>query len=216
MPKDTPILFTGEMVRAILSGRKTQTRRIVKLTDSGRIKKPGSPKNWHPDDPDAVQACPYGLAGEGRLWVRETASLCSVSDQPWVSLTYEADKAVIQYDRGDRGPFTFFKKTPSIHMPRWACRLWLELTEVRVERLQEISQANAIAEGIERVGGPTSCNPWRNYRIGQPGEMNMHCSAPSRSYMTLWESINGDGSWARNPWVWVLSFQPTKGARDEN
>jgi hypothetical protein len=92
-------------------------------------------------------------------------------------------------------------------MPRWASRIQLEITNVRVERLNDISEQDAKAEGIEVVGGPTSCCPYRNYRIGKVGEMSLHCSAPSRSFMTLWESINGAGSWNENPWVWVVEFK---------
>jgi hypothetical protein len=86
-------------------------------------------------------------------------------------------------------------------MPRWASRITLQVTGVRVERLQDISQADAIAEGIERVG------PWKNYWLGDRGAAGMHCSSAVMSYRTLWESINGPGSWDANPWVWVIEFE---------
>lgn len=95
-------------------------------------------------------------------------------------------------------------------MPRWASRITLEIVDVRVERLNDITGDDAESEGIERVGGTYSCSPWKNYRKGEKGEMDMHCSARERSYMTLWESINGPGSWNLNPWVWVIEFKMVK------
>lgn len=186
--KDTPILFTGENVRAILDGRKTQTRRIVKMTDSGRIKKPGSPKNWHPDDQNAIEACPYGQPGD-RLWVRETWA--NPGEEGVLYRANPEDAALVERWKADPN-FPQVKWTPSIHMPKAFCRLWLELTEVRVERLQECSEEDAIAEGVT-VG-----------RIVGSEEFSISAVA---AYQELWESINGEGSWARNPWVWVLTFK---------
>lgn len=209
--KDTPILFTSENVRAIFDGRKTQTRRLNGLKKFNR-----QPDRWRLEGSTfafdggfeyvPVPNCPYGQPGD-RLWVRETWAVDRCYDHMKPSAIPASRPAYYYHAKPNHIVENWHKKRPSIFMPRWACRLWLELTEVRVERLQECSEADAIAEGIECVGGPTSCNPWRNYRIGQPGEMNMHCSAPSRSYMTLWESINGEGSWEANPWVWVLTFK---------
>ena len=194
MPDKHPILFTPENVRAILEGRKTQTRRLVKLTDAGRIKKPGSPKNWHPDDANAVQACPYGMRGD-RLWVRETWAIGVSTGNSWHSEDGRI-KSIAEPHRYSRryaadGTEGFCGKwRPSIFMPRWACRLVLELTEVRVERLQECSEADAIAEGVKPCG-----------------HSSFHVDEHTCSYKKLWESINGDGSWAKNPWVWVLTFK---------
>ena len=216
--KERPILFSAPMVRAILDGRKSQTRRVVNrlrkfgsisgpLTDFGKSDTQGydwhfrdKGMRWHDiDEARLLDLCPHGKIGE-RLWVRErTEEDCLGS----TSLArYSADGKISNhtwwYSR---------KSCPSIHMPRWASRILLEITNVRVERLQDISEEDAIAEGIDRVGGKYSCSTWRNYRIGKPGEMSCHCSYPPWSYLTLWESINGPGSWDLNPLVWVLEFK---------
>ena len=204
MKKERPILFSGPMVQALLDGRKTQTRRMVKPQPlemswfehqqgfCARVRE-GTGDAEHPAY--VMAPCPYGMPGD-RLWVRETHYV-------------ERQDFVLYRATDDPAPVS--KWTPSIHMPRWASRITLEITEIRVQRLQEISEDDAVAEGIERVGGAASCNPWKNYRVGEPGEMAIHCSCPSRSYMTLWNSINGAGSWAANPWVWCVSFKEVKG-----
>lgn len=189
---ERPILFSAPMVRAILDGTKTQTRRVVKPCKDLGI---------------GCELAPCELAGEvnagdysnaryqpgDRLWVRETFLIPDARASnfpPWV---YAAD-----YTEADR-PCTRWK--PSIHMPRAASRITLEVTGVRVERLQDISEADAIAEGIE----PTMPNPghwnWRDYLI-EGGQTHAVLS-----YKTLWESINGPDSWDLNPWVWVVEFQ---------
>lgn len=197
-----PILFSGAMVRAILEGRKTQTRRIVKP----------QPDNWMRPFPNEAPE-PYWNVGGFRLRSDATNPLRPkhpVGSEMWVRETW------CDGYPGTRDPWLYratyeggaeHKWRPSIFMPRAASRITLEVTEVRVQRLQDISERDAIAEGIERIGGAASVNPWRNYRIGQKGEMSQHASAPTRSYMTLWESINGPGSWDANPWVWVYSFE---------
>ena len=220
---ERPILFTPGNVRAILDGHKTQTRRIVKpepLCDVewfGQLHTAG-PDNglWFPmkgnpkDCDERVQAdgatvrCPYGVVGD-RLYVREGLE----RSKNLIGVSYRSDgEPVGPIPTGGWYRWEWHRDTLSpIHMPKWAARLWLEIVEVRVERLREISEEDAIAEGIERAGGAASCNPWRNYRLGKPGEMDMHCSAPTRSYMTLWESINGGGSWEQNSWVWAITFR---------
>lgn len=183
--RERPILFSAPMVRATLDGSKTQTRRVVKLTDSGRVKEPGSPRNWHLDDPDAVLACPYGQPGD-RMWIRETwayhvqaiGAVCD-EDGPFV---YAADTFGKQYRLCE-------KWTPSIHMPRWASRILLEISAVRVERLQDISEEDAIAEG---------CINSLHLQGGRFAKEN---------FEHLWWTINGDGSWEANPWVWVVEFK---------
>lgn len=205
MPRAHPILFTPENVRAILQGRKTQTRRIVKLTDSGRIKKPGSPKNWHPDDANAVQACPYGMPGD-RLWVRETWAWPGEEQ-----VLYKAnpdDAALVERWKTDPN-CPQVKWTPSIHMPKKFCRLWLELTSVRVERLQEISEADAIAEGV-KVCPNMNGRPGATGYVwpGSPYDLSGLChSSAITAFSQGWESINGEGSWDANPWVWVMTFK---------
>jgi hypothetical protein len=212
--KERPILFSAPMVRAILEGRKTQTRRALNPQPEGGIQ-------YNPCTPHGVLngrgnvlVCRHGKRGD-RLWVRETheAYYLTRGEKSYsAGVKYRADdeKRLIQIDA-----LTYQKLnstdskgwTPSIHMYRWASRIDLEITGVRVERLHDISDQDAIAEGIDRVGGEFSCSPWRNYRLGKPGEMNMHCASPQRSYMTLWESINGAGAWNENPWVWVIEFK---------
>jgi hypothetical protein len=210
--KTRPILFSGPMVRAILENRKTQTRRIAKEFDS--LKNIDKLLARFPNQ----EGCPYGKPSD-RLWVRET---CAILDRQTrqTAIWYRADcdpgpvNEVCTMPDGSRPP-DGLRWRPSIHMPRWASRITLEITDVRVERLQEISREDAIAEGIERVGGGGSCHPWRNYLLKPFAHPTSHCSSCQRSYMTLWESINGPGSWAANPWVWVVSFQVIKPTTEE-
>lgn len=221
MMKERPILFSEEMVRAILDGRKTQTRRLVKnatgqfwdhaayrpVVEDGRIDR------WVSDDPIVIvregaprPACPHGVPGD-RLWVKETA----LPDAPmngwsgelewdgcgraWdgVPSKYRKPRHVIYRASWGGQPLT--RWNPSIHMPRWASRLTLEVTGVRVERLQDISLADAIAEGID-----TS-------RFVSPRGFDGSELKAVIKYAELWEAINGPGSWAANPWVWVVEFK---------
>jgi hypothetical protein len=195
--RERPILFSAPMVRAILEGRKTMTRRIAKLTDAGHVKEPGGHRRWHPADMDARQACPYGQPGD-RLWVRETFGDCTPGadalvgtrwDKPWYRA--EADEYGLLGHDGE-GPVYVddVKWRPSIHMPRRASRITLEITAVCVERLQEISEADVQAEGC--TGSP----------LGPAADRLL--------FPTLWESINGPGSWDANPWVWVVGFRKVK------
>ena len=211
-PKYKPILFTAPMVRAILEGRKSQTRRIVKVqpptegyTLSTLIDTTGPRRNigkhhWLKNDGfkviDGSQpyfSVPYAIGD--RLWVKET--YCYHDDL--ARCLYKADG------------INSLKWNQSIHMPRWASRITLEITGVRVERLQDISEDDAVAEGIEIVGAKYNLNPYKNYMIGRTGEMDMHCSCASRSYQTLFDSIHGPGSWEKNPWVWVVEFKRVEG-----
>lgn len=194
--KERPILFSGEMVCAILDWRKTQTRRVVKAsklcTASGFFSANGWSVFKHPRKgwfavsvPDANKdewygkatskegfACPYGVPGD-RLWVRETfyehAFETKIS-KPVFTGFYRATE-----------PYRNVPWRPSIHMPRWASRINLEITNVRVERLQDISEADAMAEGTQG----------------------------KHSFAALWDTINVKrASWASNPWVWVIEFAP--------
>ena len=190
--KERPILFSAPMVQAILDGRKTQTRRVVKPQPTEFVGGPGvtlqdgSPAPLIPLD-DSVEpygreiACPYGKPGD-RLWVRETWHDASSSLHSCA--LYRADGIDLHWD----------KWTPSIHMPRWASRITLEITSVRVERLQEISEADAQAEGWTR-------------RPEVSTDPQVHKEAARDWFMGLWESINGPGSWDTNPWVWVIEFR---------
>lgn len=211
--KEKPILFSGAMVRSLLEGRKTQTRRIIKpqyackTVSWGCIS--GQGFGFIFTGHDTVVKCPYGKIGD-RLWVRETwatdlhneqdspetirrkcieAGYTEVSPKhPAGPLWYQADGTFRQW-----GDFHDVQGRwrPSIHMPRWASRLTLEITEVRVERLNNISEEDAIAEGAQCAGVPASLS-----NVG--------------AYAKLWESINGAGSWAENPWVWVVEFKTCK------
>lgn len=172
--KERPILFSGAMVRAILSGVKTQTRRVAKML---------------PLD----GACPYGKPGD-HLWVRETHA--PMIGGGWV---YAADYTPERLRQKDGKGFW----KPSIFMKRAACRITLEIVSVRVERLQDISEADAIAEGVDLFQRAHEPRVYRDY---SHKKLHYGLSAVG-SYRTLWESINGPESWALNPWVWVVEFK---------
>lgn len=227
--KERPILFSGPMVRAILEGRKTQTRRVIKpkhefFVDDGQD---GTNRVYHPcyvtgePEPEEI-LCPYGSIGE-RLWVRETFRQ-TIDNKSLYVVQYQADQAIrcALYDNSGEGdpvgtgahkdPLQGVGKPgppykPSIHMPRWASRIMLEITGVRVERLNDISEADALAEGIERRN--VSWNPEaQEYKYyGWLEKLDQWSCSPVYSYESLWESINGVGSWAVNPWVWVVEFK---------
>lgn len=187
---ERPIIFSAPMVRAILKGQKTQTRRV-----QGRVQ-------VRPDGMSAerllaaMSLCPYGKPGD-RLWVREAWGFeTRTEDDPLLEpvATYRADEVEHLH------PVNRWR--PAIHMPRHLSRITLEVTAVRVERLQDISEADAIAEGVVEHQtlrtGTRACN--------LDGGM-MHACGPVPVYRTLWESINGPGSWDANPWVWVVEFR---------
>lgn len=187
--KERPILFSAPMVRAIFDGTKTQTRRIVKGTPLLAI---SAFSHEHVADPKHG-FCPYGQPGD-RLWVRET-----FAKQFDGGYTYSAD-----FPKGFKPDKTTLGNwKPSIHMPRTASRIMLEVVSIRVERLQDINEWDAIAEGIEMVAGPDGINYYGNY-----GDDNSDtCLSPVDSYRTLWQSINGPDSWNENPFVWVVEFR---------
>jgi hypothetical protein len=212
---EKPIIFSGPMIRAIIDGRKTMTRRVAKLTDSGRLKAVGSSRNWHPDDPNAALACPYGQPGE-RLWVREA----------WAPVVPGVTAPPFYY-RADVSPSEFtnmLRWRPSIHMPRHASRITLEITGVRVERVQEITGKDAVKEGIESVwpdGDPSSYfGAFRNYEfetahpkrgtvIVPEKHQLMGFQDATRSFRSLWDSLNAKRGfgWEVNPFVWVVEFK---------
>lgn len=212
--KERPILFSAPMVRAILDGQKTQTRRVIKPQPapheswdwSWPILRPGVTPGtricWRDDvrSPNLFPYCPYGKPGD-RLWVRETWG-CPSADRPGVDdgrkpqagdrTVYAAEPAhAAQWITGHPGCADFCWR-PSIHMPRWASRITLEITDVRVERLHEISEADALAEGSQHPSlVPIVGAGWSSRDM----------------YARLWEHINGAGSWAANPWAWVVEFK---------
>jgi hypothetical protein len=180
--KERPILFSAPMVRAIREGRKTQTRRVMK-----------PPVGW---PAERAVACPYGVPDD-RLWVREAwncqRTQRTSSELACAAVGYQAGGELVmnvpptarvpQPDAVVEGARRWH---PSIHMPRWASRLTLEVTGVRVERVQDISREDAKAEA------PPACGEW----------------GPVDCYRELWDSLNAKRGygWAVNPWVWVISF----------
>ncbi|MDR5815837.1 hypothetical protein QCE62_19810 [Caballeronia sp. LZ033] len=219
--KERPILFSGPMVRALLDGRKTQTRRVVKARPGWPIGFVGGagdqddPRCYGFEDLNTAQwwtlaadggddnhqiPCPYGAPGD-RLWVRETFLYVgpgSGSDLP----SYQEERANPAnhkvsncWYRASR-PDETLVWSPSIHMPRWASRITLEVTGVRVERLDQITEDDAQAEGAAPawldVDGET-------VNLGQP--------TYRQGFARLWRDINGDESWDANPWVWVVEFR---------
>lgn len=223
-----PIIFQPEMMLANLAGIKTQTRRLVKpqpffLTNKSKSHsiKTMRGRSEKGDEFDGLYAystnsggtwrakCPYGQPGD-QLWVRENIraeeldngldGVRYLADGAFIPIepTQEAGESWINLDhyRGKRGA-----TVPSIHMPRWASRMLLENTGVRVERLQDISEADAMAEGIQQYKGPLR---WVRFLDVITGEA-VHNSARD-AYAALVDSINGAGTWAANPWVWVIEF----------
>ena len=204
MSKERPILFSGPMVRALLDGSKTQTRRVVKpQPDTAHDGEPywfiGGYRVWGYRPAPAVPLraggnplpCPYGQRGD-RLWVRESfAHMYRYNAQPEKrapeDVTYMADNLTPD-------PYVYGSWKPSIHMPRWASRITLEVTNVRVERLQDISEADALAEGVK-------------VHPDHHGKPPSSIYSPVQAYRDLWESINGPDSWAANPWVWAIEFR---------
>jgi hypothetical protein len=208
--KEHQILFSAPMVRAILDGRKCQTRRVVKLP------KWAGANCIEVNERDmplvvaeatgclAEMPCPYGLPGD-RLWVREAWNWCYAAAKDASGKGAE-DRELIDYAADGHPSVLGFKWRPSIHMPRWASRIQLEVTAVRVERLQDISAADCIAEGVESVRNEGKY--WRDYSNPDGRDcVSMTAVTPVESYKTLWESINGTGSWAANPWVWVVEYK---------
>jgi hypothetical protein len=216
--KEHPILFSGPMVRAILEGRKTQTRRIIKPQPDGWIRGNsgafGVPKKitnkkphkngtiWQEEDDTCYEDinCPYGQPDD-RLWVRETWQL----DEDERGFVYRAD--IRNFADYAFGPPSW---RPSIFMPRKACRIVLEIADIRVERLQEISEADAIGEGVEWWHEERLKSRPKHYRVycdyDNPKDPAQYTSSAVDSFSTLWQSINGPESWNQNPWVWVIEF----------
>lgn len=217
-PKERPILFSAPMVRALLDGTKTQTRRRMSVQphDGAEVvcddfyptaiarngdEEPGPEVfgAWWSDGEEAVR-CPYGKPGE-RLWAREAFRLCAEAD---ATPPRETDAAYrVWYESDAPHQPGFGKLRPSMFMPRWACRLVLTLENVRAERLNDISEADALAEGADM-----------NQAITMPfapglefATVTMRPRTAREAYAALWEQINGPGSWAANPWVWVVEFR---------
>ncbi|HBX5441338.1 TPA: hypothetical protein MH452_07655 [Klebsiella pneumoniae] len=194
------MIFNSEMVRAILDGRKTQTRRPIqwrqtRFTEIGEHED-GSKWPWSEDAEHACDfwhPCPFGAVGD-RIWVRETFAALEPGSYEQAKpqeghcqdLRYAATDRLAKSDADIRG----YKWVPSIHMPRWATRILLEITDVRVERLRSMSQDNARAEGVIAASGPMEAG---------------------LAFRELWDSICGEESWKANPWVWVIEFKRVEG-----
>jgi hypothetical protein len=186
---ERPILFSGPMVRAIIEGRKTQTRRLVKQQPVQSKTDPDVFGWWAEDgcmiptcDADGEEGpiCPYGVPGD-RLWVRET----------WKPCFSDGSGTAYRADENQDGPWK-----PGIHMHRRRCRLVLEVTAVRVERLQEISQQDVFREGLH--------NAQQKEIERRSGKLLMS----HECYRDLWDSLNAKRApWASNPWVWVIEFK---------
>jgi hypothetical protein len=195
--KEHPILFSAPMVRALLDGSKTQTRRVVKpQPEAEHGGEPywfvGGYRAWRARGcTDPIRsgshneiACPYGKPAD-RLWVRETHMDLGACYLYRADAAAEQERAIV----APRQPWR-----PAIHMPRAASRITLEITGVRVERLQDISPEDCWAEGIQEMRDAGDEN----------GELR---GSVRQDYQALWESINGPGSWDANPWVWVVEFK---------
>ena len=200
-----PILFSGEMVQAILEGRKTQTRRVIRTVPNDFVPNPHNPYDdgvWHFDHPDIMNAeqdervtipirCPYGVPGD-LLWVREAwatpGNYDSIKPSELAASHFTRDQIV--YRATEQYGDVYYRWRPSIFMPRWASRITLEVVSVRVERVQDISERDAYAEGIGL--DPTLPHPLQWFK-------------------ELWDSINAKRGypWQSNPWVWVVEFRQT-------
>lgn len=190
--KERPILFSGAMVRALLDGSKTQTRRVMKPQPSNVISQLFIWKDNATPLDELLALCPHGQPGD-RLWVREAWKAHATFDHlpprdiPQSHVWYMADDGYKAESR--------FRQ--SMFMPRWASRTTLEITGVRVERLQDISEADAKAEGVKPI-------PCDHIRLSCK---EIDCAGPDyrSGFAFLWQSTGGD--WAANPWVWVIEFR---------
>lgn len=217
--KERPIIFSAPMVRAIFSGKKTQTRRIVKPqpgTKNGMVNAAycGDRNVWlptgnfTPDNPSREYRCPFGAPGD-RLWVRELWCLLRELDALPGGQCDSDSRVHHCADFDDVRPSWAGRRRPARFMPRWASRITLEITKIRVERLRDIGKdgrhaKDVLAEGITR-------------ELIDNQEKFFHVDdSPALAFAMLWDSINGKKyPWASNPWVWVVDFKPLEGAREQ-
>lgn len=214
--KQRPIIFSAPMVQAILAGRKTQTRRIVKpqptlITDAGKHSQYNYRGGIYSLDmyrnSKIIEKCPYGEIGD-QLWVKETT--IRAEDHGYLEPIYVASedgRAVLDTglrpapdDYADVEPHDI-KLRPSIFMPKKFARIWLEITDIRVERLQDISEADAVAEGSSKS----------HPSIDKVSQTFGFADWPRSWFAQTWDHINGADSWAVNPWVWVVEFKVVQG-----
>jgi hypothetical protein len=221
--RERPILFSAPMVRAILAGTKTQTRRVVSAQPPAEFPYALPDVHghclWHAGDPEDeawpdgdTLRCKHGLKGD-RLWVQESYHVLGHGAVgPCLTVKYLADGAVrtVEVSPETYEKFRARKTAAALggrFMYRDISRMALELVRVGVERLSHITCADAIAEGIEATSLPAlSGTFYRDYALKNHDPFEWY-SSPVESYRSLWESINGAGSWAANPWVWVIEFR---------
>ena len=225
--REIPILFGTPMVEAILAGRKHMTRRIIRdapLLGSGQtiarvVRHPVNAPALFAFEPRSIYGNyldeilpPYPI--DACLWVREAWMTSDDLDQ-----TKPADmlpQPVWYKARGGHDlvepPGVRGRLRPGIHMPRWASRLTLTVTDVRAERVQSITPPDAIREGVSGLGGAAGSPGW--YHWAEDTEQGRFKS-PEKAFEMLWRNINGDESWESNPYVWVISFETRKGNIDE-
>ena len=207
--KERPILYSAPMVVAILEGRKSQTRRVIK--NIGIAPGIGEIYKGSDDSREWVKECPYGIVGN-RLWVRESWRVSSAYDD--ISPNQLPRDISVEYPATCHIDKLLGRKRPSIHMPRSLSRILTEITGIRVQRLQDITPEEAKAEGLKGIskdgrtvkfgipdldGYPGTDNhgwPWHEWEFD-----------PVMAYKRLWEKINSKGSWDKNPWVWVVEFE---------
>lgn len=246
--RERGMIFNDEMVRAVLEGRKTQTRRIIQspaknMQASGQkvidYREPGdkwygehvfSMRNqsgtWCDYTKDQFLAkCPFGAVGD-RLWVRETWMPDAPRDGTWADVEFYGCKGspLSMIPERFRKPEHCIHRaswdgsemvgwTPSIHMPRWASRITLEITGVRVERLNSINYRDAVREGLvqEEYNWHSSEYPLDDIAFRTSRESKRRYSSPQECFKDLWQSIYGEESWQANPWVWVIEFKRVEG-----
>lgn len=226
--RERPIIFSGPMVKAILEDRKSQTRRVIKPQPEFN----GKTWSWHPKangetaiitpgdwatSPSMPKYCPYGQPGD-RLWVRETFAEREHNTQTVSETTvlYRADgRAEIFSSKGRSASSVDVlgapdKWKPPIFMPRWASRITLEITDIRVERLHEISETDAIAEGVRLLRDDSGSFAGRE----GPGNLVTPWLTAKEAFADKWDTINGKRApWSSNPWCWVLSFRKVTDGR---
>lgn len=200
---DHPIIFSGSMARAYFAGLKTQTRRIITPQPHAGVRKSPFASSGLEDGHGRAIRCPYGQPGD-RLWIREAwaikdcGSRVSLDPEAWPEgwpikrLQYIATDEAPSRDR--HGNPYWWNRRPAIHMPKWACRAFPVIITIRVERVQEISGKDAIAEGIDPETHRCGCDV---------------CYRSIEEYASLWDSLNAKRGygWEANPWVWVIEFE---------
>ena len=219
--KERPILFSGEMVRAILDGRKTMTRRVIKdPICTNKVIYADAGLTWY-GNYGLRKPCPYGEAGD-RLWVKEShyafghwehVGQTKTGKKKW-KFVYNSKLICFKPPQfgflksmcKDDPSYPQWYKRNSLFMPKWAARIWLERTETRVESLVDISEEDAKAEGIEQDEN-------KLFKCYNPKAGWLAIGDPVESYKTLWDSINGMVSWYDNPWVWVIEFKKVEVAK---